>query len=54
LALYRKIQWLAETLYDEGYLKFYESCMLESIKNAIKTYTIMGVLEQKTVKKSHG
>ncbi len=52
--MYGKIQWLAETLYDEGYVQFYESCMLESIKNAIHKYTLMGVLERVEVKKKRG
>ena len=49
-ALYNKIQWLAEILYDEGHFKFYESCMLESIRNAVQKFLLMGVLEKKEVK----
>ncbi|CDW80559.1 male sterility protein [Stylonychia lemnae] len=49
--LYNKIQWLAEALFDQGLLKFFESCMLESLRNAIKKYTQMGVLSQKIITK---
>jgi len=42
--LYQKIQWFLETFYSEGLLKFYESCMLESIKNAVKKFIGMGIL----------
>ncbi|CDW87851.1 male sterility protein [Stylonychia lemnae] len=48
-SLYNKIQWLAEALYDQGHVKFYESCMLESMRNAVKRYTQMGVLTQRTI-----
>lgn len=34
-SLYNKIQWLLESLYSQGQVKFYEACMLESIKNAV-------------------
>jgi hypothetical protein len=52
--IYQKIQWILETFYNEGLLKFYESCMLESIKNAIKKFTTMGILsiEKKQIKKN--
>ena len=48
--LYQKIQWLLETFYSEsGILKFYESCMLESIKNAVKRFISMGILAKHKV-----
>ena len=48
--LYQKIQWLIETFYSEsGILKFYESCMLESIKNAVKRFVSMGILTKQKV-----
>ena len=52
--LYQKIQWILETFYSEGQLKFYESCMLESIKNAVKKFVGMGILtiEKKQIKKT--
>jgi CRISPR/Cas system-associated endonuclease Cas3-HD len=52
--LYQKIQWILETFYNEGLLKFYESCMLESIKNAVKKFTTMGILsiEKKQIKRN--
>ena len=45
--MYGKIQWLAENLYEEGNCKFYEACSLESITNAVRKYTKMGVLTRK-------
>lgn len=39
-----------ETFYQSGYLKFYESCMLESIKNAVRKFTLMGILKMETVR----
>lgn len=48
-SLYQKIQWVIETLYQGGNLKFYESCMLESIRNAIKRFHQMGVLSKETI-----
>jgi hypothetical protein len=42
--MYNKIQWVTETLYREGLVKFYESCMLESIKNAVHKLLSMNVL----------
>lgn len=48
--LYQKIQWVLETFYSEsGILKFYESCMLESIKNAVKRFISMGILAKQNV-----
>lgn len=32
------IQWYAESLYEEKIVEYYESCSLETIKNAIKTF----------------
>lgn len=41
---------MLETFYSEsGILKFYESCMLESIKNAVKRFISMGVLTKQKV-----
>jgi hypothetical protein len=45
---------MAETLHDAGLFKFYESCMLESIKNAVLKFTHMGVLTKKAVQKKKG
>ena len=48
--LYQKIQWLLEKFYSKsGILKFYESCMLESIKNAVKRFISMGILAKDKV-----
>jgi preprotein translocase subunit Sec61beta len=52
--MYQKIQWFLETFYADGLLKFYESCMLESIKNAVKKIVGLGILaiEKKQIKKT--
>jgi len=42
--LEQQVQWLAENLYDERFFHFYESCSLESIRNAITRFREMGVL----------
>ncbi|CDW88677.1 male sterility protein [Stylonychia lemnae] len=42
----KRIQWLAETLHDEGFLMYYESCSLESIGNSVQHYSNMGVLKR--------
>ena len=47
--LYRQIQWLLETFYTQGALKYYESCALESIKNAVRKYSLMGVLQTQRI-----
>ena len=33
-----RIQWLAETLHDDGYIKFYESCSMDVIKTSIYAF----------------
>ena len=38
-----------ESLYQEGQVKFYEACMLDSIKNAVQTFLSMGVLTKSVV-----
>ena len=38
-----------ESLYQEGQVKFYEACMLESIKNAVNKFVSMGILSRKVV-----
>lgn len=47
--LYNKIQWLIESLYSSGIVKFYESCMLQSIKNAVQKFVQMGILTRQEV-----
>jgi len=44
--LEQRVQWFSETLYSEGYFKFFESCSLESIRNAISTFVQMGIIDQ--------
>lgn len=53
-SVYNKIQWMAETLHDQALFKFYESCMLEPIRNAVLKFTKMGVLNKKEVPKKNG
>jgi hypothetical protein len=45
--LYPKLQWVIDTLYQNGQgpLKYLESCMLEAVKNAVKRFAMMGVLQ---------
>lgn len=43
--LYPKLQWVVDTLYQSGQLGFLESCMLEAVKNAVKRFSMMGVLK---------
>lgn len=45
----KRVQWLSEALYEEKVLRLYESCNIESIKNAVATFKEMGVLVQKSV-----
>ena len=45
----KKIQWLGESLFEEKTLNYYESCNIESTKNAIQTFKEIGVLQQKSV-----
>lgn len=43
------IQWQTESIYETGKVLFYESCMQDPIKNALKRFTQMGILETKKV-----
>lgn len=38
------VQWHVESLYEEKALDHYEACSLETIKNAIKTYASLGII----------
>lgn len=42
---YQKIQWLIDNAFGQGSLKYQESCMLESIRNAVKWLLQTGVLK---------
>lgn len=46
----QKVQWLAETLYDEGLLLYYECCSLESIGNSIEMFAKLNILRTKPFK----
>lgn len=39
-----KIQWFAESLYEDQIISFYESCSQEVIKNAVGTYFSDGII----------
>lgn len=43
--LLKRVQWLAETMYHEKLLAFYESCSLETLQNAVALLHKWGVLE---------
>ena len=45
-SLFNKIQWLIESLYTSGQVKFYESCTLQSIKNAVSKFAEMNILKK--------
>ena len=40
----KNVQWLAELLFKQGAIMFFESCNQESIKNAMSTFISMGIL----------
>ncbi|TYZ62420.1 hypothetical protein PybrP1_008662 [[Pythium] brassicae (nom. inval.)] len=44
--LLKRIQWLAETMYHEKLISFYESCSLETLQNAVTTLENWRVLER--------
>ena len=45
--IYEKIQWFAESLYEDQIISFYESCSQETIKNAVITYYSDGIIVKK-------
>jgi hypothetical protein len=45
--LYMQVQWFAETLHDEGVLPHFESCSLDTIKNALTKFSKVGILKFK-------
>lgn len=48
------IQWYLESLYEEKVIENYEACSLETIRNAFKTYTDLGLVKTTQVsKKEH-
>ena len=42
----RNIQWLSELLFKQGSIQYFESCNQESIKNALQTFSELGVLQK--------
>lgn len=45
--IFEKIQWFAETLYEDQIVSFYESCSQEIIKNAVNTFYTDGIIVKK-------
>lgn len=39
-----RMQWLAEALYHDRKIQHYESCSLDTLKNAMRTFERMGVI----------
>lgn len=42
----KNIQWLSELLFKQGSIQYFESCNQESIKNALQTFSELGVLQK--------
>ena len=45
----KQVQWLAESLYEERMLEFYESCSQDTIKNALgmfKQFEILSIVKE--------
>jgi glycerol-3-phosphate O-acyltransferase len=42
----KSVQWLSELLFKQGSIQFFESCNVESIKNAMATFVEMGILSK--------
>ncbi len=45
----KDIQWIAETLFIERKIQYFESCNQPSISNATATFLAMGVLDKQSV-----
>ncbi|ETW07168.1 hypothetical protein, variant 2 [Aphanomyces invadans] len=45
-ALVKRMQWLAETMYHDRIIAFYESCSMETLSNAVTILTTWGVVEE--------
>uniref|UniRef100_K3X176 Phospholipid/glycerol acyltransferase domain-containing protein n=1 Tax=Globisporangium ultimum (strain ATCC 200006 / CBS 805.95 / DAOM BR144) TaxID=431595 RepID=K3X176_GLOUD len=52
--LLKRIQWLAETMYHEKLISFYESCSLETLQNAITTLENWRVIERFSTTNARG
>jgi len=44
--LLQRIQWLAEKLYFDGKIYYYESCSMDTIKNAVSTFLSWKILKR--------
>lgn len=45
----KRVQWFTETLCDDGYIKFAESCSMDIIKTSIYAFKMMGVLSKRKI-----
>ena len=50
-ALLQRTQWLATTLYHESMLSFYESCSMDTLRNAFEVLKVWGVISKEKVSK---
>ena len=48
-ALLQRTQWLATTLYHESMLSFYESCSMDTLRNAFEVLKVWGVIAKDKV-----
>lgn len=48
--LYSKIQWVLKTLFGEGVLRYFESCMIDTIRTSVAKFTHLGVLSIENVR----
>ena len=51
-ALLQRCQWLSTTLYAEGMMSFYESCSLDTLRNAFELLKTWGVIAKDKVSKT--
>lgn len=42
--MYEKVQWFAQSLFEDQIMSFYESCSQEIIKNAVNTFVKHGII----------
>ena len=39
--LIQEVQWFAESMFDERIIEFYESCSLDTLKNALNSFKVL-------------
>ncbi|TNV85444.1 hypothetical protein FGO68_gene11996 [Halteria grandinella] len=47
--VYSKLQWVLTIFYQQGVIPHSESCMIESIRNAVRKFKALGILSTETV-----